>query len=233
MKIVRKMTAGILSLALFISMLYGLTMPSVRAASSGTCGKNLTWKLDSKGTLTISGTGDMYDYAWDEEEGPAAPWGNSYSSDVAIKTVIINDGVTSIGDLAFEDCQELINVEIADSVTRIGDYAFNYCYELTNVEIPANVKSIGDGTFRECGKLTSIEIPASVVSIGVDVFFECYKLTKIDVSKNNKVYSSMDGIVFNKNKTELLIYPYGKPFSKTGSYTIPSGVKAGLTPRWP
>ena len=89
-------------------------------AQSGTCGSNLTWTLNAEtGVLTISGTGTMTDYVWDP-----APWG-SYTS--IIKTVIINDGVTSIGESAFYGCSSLTSLTIPNSVTSIGNWAFSHC----------------------------------------------------------------------------------------------------------
>ena len=108
------------------------------AAESGECGDNLTWTLDG-GTLTISGTGDMTDYNID-----LATW---YDYKNSIKSVIIENGVTSIGDWAFSDCVSLTSVTIPDSVTSIGGGAFNWCENLTSVTIPDSVMSIGDEAF--------------------------------------------------------------------------------------
>ena len=103
--------------------------------AEGTCGGNLTWALDSEGTLTISGTGAMTDYSNDSN----APW---YSSRSSIKSVIIENGVTSIGDYAFCIYYSLTSATIPDSVTSIGDSAFSNCYSLTSVTIPNSVTSM-------------------------------------------------------------------------------------------
>ena len=142
------------------------------AAESGTCGENLTWTLDDEGTLTISGTGDMENYS-------------SHSSPFyyrgAIKAVIIEDGVTSIGDYAFEYCSNLASITIPDSVTCIGNYAFYYCYNLESINIPDSVTSIGNYAFWNCSSLTSLTIPDSVTSIGNDAFSGCSSLTSINI----------------------------------------------------
>ena len=101
-------------------------------AASGTCGENLTWNL-SNGTLTISGFGAMTDYS--NNSSSRAPW---YSSRSSITSVIISDGVTSIGERAFYYCSSLTSVTIPNSVTSIGDYAFYNCSSLTSVTIPNN-----------------------------------------------------------------------------------------------
>jgi len=183
-------------------------------SQSDTCGDNLTWDLYDNGTLTISGTGAMTDWGLSE----SAPW---YSYDNNIKKVIINNGVTSIGNRAFWSCISLISVTIPGSVTSIEDDAFEGCSSLTSITIPASVTSIGDRTFFGCSSLTSITIPASVTSIGVSAFILCSSLTSIDVAQNNKNYSSEEGVLFNKNKTEIIHYPAGKTEK---NYTIPASV---------
>ena len=142
-------------------------------AQSGTCGTNLTWTLDTEsGTLTISGTGSMKNYTSD-----SMPW-YSYSS--SITTVIIEDGVTSIGNWAFRPCSSLTSVTIPNSVTSIGEGAFCYCSSLTSITIPNSVTSIGESAFYNCSSLTSVTIPNSVTSIGHSAFYGCSSLPIID-----------------------------------------------------
>ena len=151
---------------------------------TGTRGDNLTWEFDAEtGVLTISGTGAMADYQYD------SPW-NGYRS--SIKSVIINDGVTSIGTTAFSICSSLTSVTIGNSVTEIGDYAFESCPSLNSVTIGDNVTSIGKEAFSDCTKLSSVIIPKSVVSIGEDVFGGSYLLSSISVEAGNPVYDSRD-----------------------------------------
>ena len=131
------------------------------AATSGTCGENLTWTL-SGGTLTISGSGEMKNYSWE-----SVPW---YSSRTTIQSVVIEDGVTYIGESAFWACSSLTSVVIPDSVTTIGGYAFSECSSLTSVTIPDSVTTIGSGTFGGCSSLTSVDIPEGVTTIGSGAF---------------------------------------------------------------
>ena len=123
--------------------------------SYGSCGDNALWFFDNTGTLTISGTGKMTNYS------SLSPW-HGYR----ITNVVIEDGITSIGTSAFEDCYDLTSVTIGNSVTSIGRYAFRDCTDLTSITIPDGVTSIGDYAFYWCSDLTSITIPNSVISIG-------------------------------------------------------------------
>jgi hypothetical protein len=109
---------------------------------------------------------------------------------------------------------------LPNSLTSIGDYAFAYCASLTSVTIPSSVTTIGDNAFEDCRELTSVTIPSSVTSIGEDAFEGCQSLTSISVNASNPNYSSENGVLFNRNKTTLIMCPGGK----TGSYTIPSSV---------
>ena len=128
--------------------------------------------------------------------------------------------VTSIGESAFESCTSLTSLIIPNSVTSIGNYAFSGCSGLTSVTIGNSVTSIGKYAFSDCSGLTSVTIPNSVTSIGKYAFSDCSGLTEINVDENNTVYSSIDGVVFNKSQTELVCYPGGKQ----GAYIIPNSV---------
>ena len=170
--------------AIILSMANGFSQTD----TTGTTG-SLNWKLTfSDSTLTIWGNDTMPNYAWG-----SIPW-QSYID--AIKNVIIDDGVTTIGVLAFGGCSNLSSVTIPNSVTSIGERAF----------IVSN--------------LTSVTIPNSVTFIGVLVFAGCNNLNSIDVDNNNINYSSENGVLFNKSKTILVQYPTGKG----ETYNIPNNV---------
>ena len=141
---------------------------------SGSCGENVTWTLTADGTLTISGTGAMTDYTYDSR----SPW---YSCRTYIKRVVMQQGVTSIGDYAFAYCVSLTSVTIPDGVTSIGDSAFSGCAALTSVTIPGSVTSIGGGAFSGCTSLTSVAIPSSVTEIGGSAFSGCTGLTSVTI----------------------------------------------------
>lgn len=139
--------------------------------SSGKCGDNLVWTLNG-GTLTISGTGKMDNYADDDVN---TPW---YVYRDSIYKVIILYGVTSIGDWAFNRCTNLKEIKIPDSVTWIGNYAFIYCEGLKEIKIPESVTWIGNYVFFYCESLKEIKIPDSVTQI-FGLFYACTSLEKI------------------------------------------------------
>ena len=249
----KKVISLFLSLTMLLSIVSVVDFSAYADVQTGSCGDNVTYSLDTEtGVLTISGTGDMYSY------GP-------FYENTNIKSVIIENGVTSIGDGVFQGCTSLRSVTIPDSVTSIGDDAFYGCYftsenfvnnsnvelddsskptivdtdaggfcikdnELVNmrptyaigeITIPDSVTSISDYAFNDCTSLTSVTIPDSVTSIDDWTFSSCTSLTSIEVSGNNKNYSSADGVLFNKDKSELITYPAGKTDSE---YVIPNSV---------
>ena len=126
-------------------------------ATSGTTG-SCRWSLDDEGNLTISGNGAMVDYDATYSNDTwitTAPWGAN------IKSVVIEDSVTSIGSYAFYKCTGLTSVTIGNSVTSISKYAFHGCTGLTSVTIPDSVTSIGWSAFKGCTGLTIYGVPGS------------------------------------------------------------------------
>lgn len=118
--------------------------------ASGSCGESLTWSLNSAGDLTVSGTGDMTDFA-----AIGAPWAEYRDQ---VKLVIVGQGVTSIGSSAFQDCKKLETVSLPGSLTALGKAAFLRCGELTNVKLPASLKSVGEDCFTGCEKLVLLDL---------------------------------------------------------------------------
>ena len=174
----RKRLLSFVLAVLMIASLLPVTALAADIVDSGTCGaegdgSNLTWTLDSEGVLTISGSGDMHGYYF-----PSAPW---YGSRSRVKSAVIADGVTSIGNQAFSECTSLTSVTIPDSVTSIGGWAFSECTSLTSVTIPDSVTSIDWCAFYKCGSLTSVTIPDSVTLIGNSAFQGCTSLTSVTI----------------------------------------------------
>ncbi len=143
-------------------------------ATSGTTG-DCTWTLDDNGVLTISGNGAMGDYTFDSR----APW-----KSLEFTEVVIEDGVTSIGESAFSWCENLSSIVIPYSVTIIGNLAFSNCENLTSVSFQEGLTEIGWSAFENCISLTGIIFPESVTSIGSYAFFRCSGLTDINIPKN-------------------------------------------------
>ncbi len=128
----------------------GVAITTNEEIASGSCGEALTWSLNAAGDLTVSGTGDMADFA-----ATGAPWAEYRDQ---IKLVILGQGVTSIGSSAFQDCKNLETVSLPGSLTALGKAAFLRCGELTNVKLPASLKSVGEDCFTGCEKLVLLDL---------------------------------------------------------------------------
>ena len=227
------MKKRIFSFVLAVLMIASLLPAAALAADvvkSGTCGaegdgSNLTWTLDSEGVLTISGSGGMHDY----NSPSSPPW---YRSRSMVKSAVIADGVTSIGEWAFFVCRSLTSVTIPDSVTRIGKGAFSECTSLTSVTIPDGVTSIGKETFCNCGSLTSVTIPNSVTSIGWYAFYNCMSLAYVHYAGSEAQWKaiSISSAGNNNLLTANIHYNY---VSHTHSYkdvvTAPTCTAKGYT----
>ena len=138
-------------------------------AATVRCGDSITWTLDDLGNLTLSGSGEMWNYGYDD----------SPFKDYGIKTVTIEDGITGIGDCAFYGCSGLTELTLPNSVTSIGDAAFYGCSGLTELTLPNSVTSIGNSAFLDCSGLTELTLPNSVTSIGKGAFCGCSGLTEL------------------------------------------------------
>ena len=146
-----------------LSFLLMLLPMLANADESGMCGDNVTWTyVEATKTLTISGSGDMYNYS-------NSPFNNRED----IQKVVIYSGVSTIGSNVFNGCSSLTSVTIPNSVTSIGDWAFYGCSGLTSITIPNSVTSIGLYAFCGCSGLTSVTILNSVTDIGAYAFLNC------------------------------------------------------------
>ena len=156
---------------------------------------------------------------------------------------VIPDTVTHIGKRAFAQCNELVTIQLPKNLKSIGDYAFHKCEALETLELPEGLLTIGMEAFAQCEVLAQITVPDSVVSIGDSAFRQCYVLQSITlgsgvsklhnsafygsyfenifVSKGNDSYCDVDGVLYNKAKTELIAYP---PMRQESVYYVPYGV---------
>lgn len=131
----------------------------------------LEWSISKKGVLTISGDGMMPDYSHVE-----SPWASRRKE---IKSVVIEDGITSISENAFQYCSNLETASIPDSVKSMGNAAFYKCGKLKEIEIPEGVEIIGEETFNCCDALKTVYIPASVTEIENSAFNACYHIETV------------------------------------------------------
>ena len=146
---------------------------------NGTCGDNLTWVLGHDGVLTISGSGEMGNYSNKYQNGEyrtTAPWGTYWEQ---ITAVVVEPGVTCIGDYAFYECSNLTSAAIPQGVTSIGNWAFCGCDNLTYAAIPEGVTGIGAYAFEDCSSLISVTIPEGVTGISMSSFSGCSSLTNV------------------------------------------------------
>lgn len=149
-------------------------------------------------------------------------WWRAFSGCTSLAEITIPDSVTSIGNSAFEGCTSLSKVDLPKNLAMIEGYTLSGCTSLKKIIIPDSVTSIGGSAFSNCISLESITIGSGVESLGDEWIASCRRLENITVSPENKTYSSVDGVLFNKDKSELSAYPIG---NKRSSYTIPDGVE--------
>lgn len=167
-KYISRLMAVLLALTLLVSL-----SPVVYAdGESGTCGEGLNWSL-SAGTLTITGSGAMKNYP----ESQMAPW---YPHRQEIVRLVLPDGLTSIGDLAFYDCDNLIAVSIPASVKTIGAYAFAECSAMEMLAL-GNVSSVGENAFSDCISLKALRLPDSLETIGTKAFYRCESISTVSI----------------------------------------------------
>ncbi len=177
-------------------------------------------EMEPAGMMEPCATSGDYDYT-DNGDGTVTITGyHGAGGDVTIPSTLGGKTVTVIGDNSFRDNDTLIRIVIPNSVTDIGDSAFYYCESLTSVAIGSSVKNIKRHAFALSG-LTSLYIPSSVMSIESYVFLGCNDFMAINVDAANTIYSSENGVLYNKAKTVIMLFPEGKTDTV---FSIPSGV---------
>ncbi|MBQ6863816.1 MAG: leucine-rich repeat protein [Clostridia bacterium] len=227
--------AGFVGIELPSWNLGSLLTPTADAATSGTCGENLIWTLDDEGTLTVSGTGEMTDYGLRD---------SSWYKNTAIKKVVLENGVTSIGNYAFEDCTSLTSVTIPDSVTSIGGDAFWDCTSLTAVHISdlakwcnidfgysANPLYYARNLYLNGTLVTDLVIPDSVTEVKDYAFYWCESLTSVTIpdsvtSIGDRAFAfceSLTSVTIGDSVTSIGDYAFYGCESLT-SVTIPDSV---------
>ena len=152
--------------------------------ASGSCGVDVSWRLDGRGVLYISGWGPMRDYWGSEVRKDGWPGWHDYADQLT--AVHIEEGVTSVGGHAFEDCGALRDVFLPESITLIRNHAFKDCVSLEALKLPVHLTEIDTSAFENCVSLTRIEIPAEVNAMGNEIFTGCDSLTEIVVAAGNE-----------------------------------------------
>ena len=189
---IRRSVALALATLLLSALLVPFLSLPASAAESGTCGDGLSWSL-SAGTLTISGQGDMANYT----ESSMAPW-HEYRKQ--IRSLNVQDGVKSIGSLAFCGLDQVKSVYIPDSVLSIGAYAFLDCTGLESVRLSSKLSSIGNSAFYNCSKLIAVTLPNSLQYLETRAFYLCRSLSTVNIPPylshmGTSVFAYCDGLI--------------------------------------
>lgn len=188
-----------------LCMLMNLLVFSVCAASSGDCGDNATWSLSGDGVLTISGTGAIRNYIYEGANlwpDIKAPWRDNAAK---VKKVVINSGITSIGDNAFCCLPNVTSVSIPNTVISIGRAAFCDMKALTEITIPESVKYKGENLFSGCSSLKEVNLPSGIGALSSGIFKGCSALRSIDLPEG---VTSITG-AFESSGLESLVIPEG------------------------
>ena len=164
--------------------------PENQEPVGGQCGDNVYWTITNESALIISGTGDMYDFNWEP-----APW---YDFGMNLKSLIVEEGVTGIGNAAFQDCQ-FFQVSLPQSLQRIGNVAFVGCNNLVQIDLPKNLQTLGSAPFWRSENLMYVNVAA----------------------ENPYFCNDGQSVLLNKNKTKLI---WGSPATLTGMYFMPETV---------
>ena len=188
----------------------------IAAQDSSKCGDDLTWTLSEDGTLTVAGTGEMWNFESPGSGAFLAPWNEERDQ---ILNVRIQQSVNSIGEWSFAYCPNLTEALIAEGVTRLESYAFYQCSSLTYAELPESLSSIGWEVFWEC-RLQEVRIPAALKEIGDWAF--CGGVEHFSADEDNPYFVALDGVLYNKSFTEMIQCP----ISLAGDFVIPETVSS-------
>ena len=197
---------GIKKIAVCLVMMISLSI-----ASANVFAAEMKWSYDADTkTVSVSGYGLIND----------ATELSQYLDET--EKIVVNPGVTSIDKNVFANIGNVSEVSLPDGILSIGESSFNLSRNLKKINFPDSLESIGKEAFMECTSLENPVIPKGVKSIGANAFADCTSITAFDVSDENETFVSVDGVIFTKDKKELVIYPAGKTDEE---YTIPDGTE--------
>ncbi len=214
----KKILSGILALALVLGAGAPVTEKPVSGLFSITASaesyNGFEYRIESNGNITITG----YTGTATKITVPAKISGKSvtaigsyaFSNCTGLKTVTISEGIYSIGESAFEGCTSLKTVSLPETMSSIGSFAFLSCISLTDITLPYKCYNISNFAFDSCSSLKKINIPAWCGSINGNVFNNCNSLTEITVPESHSAFSSVDGVLYTKDKTRLIKCPCSK-----------------------
>ena len=203
----KRFSACFLALVLLLGLLPGVRAEGAVIAS-GTAGDDISWVLDDSYCLTLTGTGEMYDY-----KSGTRPW-QAYVEQIL--SVEIGEGITSVGNYAFFSCDNLLSVSLPSTLVRAGIDSFSYCKVLSSVEFPDGMQELGVAIFFRCENLTRVVLPDSVTTIGRAAFEECPRLRDIQLPAN--LTTLEQGVLSDCVSLETLIIPEG--VTSIGNYAL-------------
>lgn len=208
------------------------------------CGDDIFWDYND-GTLTLTGTGRMYDYTTEYDYNGVVntdvPWTDAFEN---VRKIVVGEGITYIGNSAFEYFLELEEIELPSTLTGIGEYAFEYCHSLESVTLPENMVELGKGAFNKCYLLVNINIPDGIKIIPIDLFRNCLSLLHINLPESVEIIDSNAffgcsrlksvnmpanlktleyGVFFGCSSLQEINIPYGVTYISSGTF---NGCKA-------
>lgn len=169
---------------------------------NGTIGDNLKWTFTDDGTLTISGTGEM-EHA-DGNSGYAWGTDNHTLDRTLIKKVVVEEGVTSLGEYIFWDCSSLTEVKLPNSLTTLRKECFKHCTALKSIILPDNISMIDESAFEECNALETVTFPKSLKEVSTKAFYNC-NLKKVDLSETQVETIGMGAFAHNAQCEEVYL----------------------------
>lgn len=187
---------------------------------SGTCGAqgdNLTWALDNKGTLTISGTGAMLNYDWTGTTPPTRPWADYQNS---IIELVVNDGVTALGRSAFYRMNNMQRVVLPEGIVSLPFQVFALCVNLSEINFPSSLTTL-ENECLFCTGIDTLLLPATVTSVYGHFYGGPWgsESKQIETAPNHTVFSAIDGVLFTEDLSTLVMYPC----CDQTTYTVPDG----------